>query len=105
MTVTIEEVKKFWNDRPCNIRHSDKEVGTLEYFDEVSAKKFKAEPHIVSFSNFSEWQGKKVLEVGCGLATVGINFAAYGADYTGVELSEESLNLAEKRFEIGRAHV
>ena len=100
MTATIEDVKKFWNDRPCNIRHSSKEVGTLEYFDEVSAKKFKAEPHIVSFSNFSEWQGKKVLEVGCGLATVGINFAAYGADYTGVELSEESLNLAEKRFDV-----
>jgi hypothetical protein len=35
MTVTIEEVKKFWNDRPCNIKHSSKELGTIEYFNEV----------------------------------------------------------------------
>ena len=33
---------------------------------------------------------KKVLEVGCGMATAGVNFAANGAYYTGVELSEES---------------
>ena len=40
MTATIEEVKKFWNDRPCNIKHSSKEIGTKEYFDEVERKNF-----------------------------------------------------------------
>ena len=29
-------VKEFWDKRPCNIRHSDKDVGTKEYFDEVT---------------------------------------------------------------------
>ena len=100
MTATIEEVKKFWNDRPCNVRHSSKEIGTKEYFNEVETKKFRAEPHILEFTDFPQWKGKKVLEIGCGLATVGINFATYGADYTGVELSEESLVLAKKRFEV-----
>ena len=100
MTATIEEVKKFWNDRPCNVRHSSKEIGTKEYFNEVEAKKFRVEPHILEFTEFPKWNGKKVLEIGCGLATVGINFATYGADYTGVELSEESLVLAKKRFEV-----
>ena len=100
MTPTIEEVKKFWNDRPCNIKHSSKDIGTKEYFNEVECKKFKSEPHIIDFTNFSSWNGKKVLEIGCGLATVGINFASHGADYTGVELSEESLELAKKRFEV-----
>ena len=100
MTVTIEEVKKFWNDRPCNVKHSKKEIGTKEYFDEVSRKKFIAEPHIIPFSKFSKWNEKKVLEIGCGLGTVGINFATYGAEYTGVELSEESMKLAQKRFDV-----
>lgn len=100
MTATIEDVKKFWNDRPCNVRHSSKEVGTKEYFNEVEKKKFCAEPHILEFTNFSNWKNKKVLEIGCGLATVGVNFALHGADYTGVELSEESLILAKKRFEV-----
>lgn len=100
MTATIEEVKKFWDDRPCNVRHSSKEVGTVEYFNEVSNKKFFVEPHIIDFTNFDSWQGKKVLEVGCGLATAGIEFAKAGAEYTGIELSEESLTLAKKRFEV-----
>lgn len=100
MTATITEVKKFWDDRPCNVKHSSKEVGTKEYFDEVERKKFFVEPHILDFTEFSKWQGKKVLEIGCGLATAGLNFALNGADYTGVELSESSLELAKQRFEV-----
>jgi hypothetical protein len=36
----IEIVKKYWNDRPCNIKHSQKPVGTKEYFDEVEYRKY-----------------------------------------------------------------
>lgn len=100
MTANISDVKNFWNSRPCNVLHSTKPVGSKEYFDEVEKKKFFVEPHIKSFSEFNLWNGKKVLEIGCGLATAGINFAKYGADYTGVELSKESLELAKKRFEV-----
>jgi SAM-dependent methyltransferase len=100
MTATITEVKKFWDSRPCNVRHSSKELGTKEYFNEVTNKKFFVEPHILNFTQFPQWKNKKVLEIGCGLGTVGINFSLNGADYTGVELSEESLALARKRFEV-----
>lgn len=96
----IENVKNYWNSRPCNVRHSSKDVGSLEYFEEVESKKFFVEPHIIPFSDFPQWKGKSVLEIGCGLGTMAINFARNGAHYTGVELSEESLNLAKKRFDV-----
>jgi len=96
----IGAVKEYWNRRPCNIRHSRKEVGTREYFDEVEARKYFVEPHIPEFAEFAKWKGAKVLEVGCGLGTDAVNFARAGADYTGVDLSEASLELARRRFEV-----
>ena len=100
MIATIDDVKKYWDDRPCNVRHSNKEIGTKEYFDEVERKRYTAEPHIPAFADFPRWKGKKVLEIGCGLGTEAINFAKHGADYTGTDLSIESLNLAQNRFKV-----
>lgn len=95
---SIEDVKAFWDKRPCNIRHSQKEEGTKEYFDEVEKRKFFVEPHIVDFADFPSVKGKKVLEIGCGLGTVTINFARAGAKkVTAVDLSERSLELAKKK--------
>jgi 2-polyprenyl-3-methyl-5-hydroxy-6-metoxy-1,4-benzoquinol methylase len=97
---TINEVENFWDSRPCNIKHSNAEIGTIDYFNEVERRKYFVEPHIVDFANFGNWSEKMVLEVGCGIGTDAVNFARNGAIYTGIELSKESLTLAKKRFEL-----
>jgi ubiquinone/menaquinone biosynthesis C-methylase UbiE len=74
-------------------------VGTREYFDEVEARKYFVEPHIPAFAQFERWRGKRVLEVGCGIGTDTINFARAGAQVTAVDLSTESLAVAQKRAE------
>jgi SAM-dependent methyltransferase len=97
---TLDAVKDYWDSRPCNIRHSPKPLGSREYFDEVEARKYLVEPHIPGFAQFDRWKGKKVLEIGCGIGTDSVNFARAGADLTAVDLSENSLQLCRRRFEV-----
>jgi len=96
----IERVRAFWDGRPCNISHSQKPVGSREYFQEVEARKYFVEPHIPAFAQFERWRGKKVLEIGCGIGTDSVNFARHGADLSVVELSETSLDVCRKRFDV-----
>ena len=96
----IFEVKRYWDNRPCNIRHSKAQVGSKVYFDEVEDRKYFVEPHIRKFAKFENWSNKQVLEIGCGIGTDAVQFSRFGAEYTGTELSLESMLLAQKRFEV-----
>jgi 2-polyprenyl-3-methyl-5-hydroxy-6-metoxy-1,4-benzoquinol methylase len=101
MTSTLEQrIKQYWNNQPCNIRHSGNEIGSLDFFKEVSARRSQVEPHIPEFAGFHLWQGKQVLEIGPGIGSDAAEFARHGADYYGIDYSEESVKLARKRFEV-----
>ena len=97
---SIERVRDYWNNRPCNLRHSPEPVGTREDFDQVEARKYLVEPNIPGFAQYQRWAGQRVLEIGCGLGTDTISFARAGAHVTAVDLSGRSLELARQRAQV-----
>lgn len=98
-SVSKDQVRDYWNSRPCNIRHSTLPVGTKEYFEAVAERKYFVEYHISGFAEFERWKDKRVLEVGCGLGTATVSFALAGAEVTAVDMSTESLALARQNAE------
>jgi 2-polyprenyl-3-methyl-5-hydroxy-6-metoxy-1,4-benzoquinol methylase len=101
MSETLEErIKRYWNAQPCNVKHGKADPGTLEFFQEVSARRYKVESHIPEFAGFHLWQGQRVLEIGPGIGSDSAEFARAGADYYAIDYSEESVKLAQQRFQV-----
>lgn len=95
-----DKIIEYWNRQPCNIKHGTSPVGTPEFYAEVSERRFRVEPHIREFAGFHLWQGKRVLEVGCGIGSDAEEFARHGAEYVGIDISDASLDVAKQRFEV-----
>jgi ubiquinone/menaquinone biosynthesis C-methylase UbiE len=93
-------VHDFWQANPCGVKFADGEVGTRQFFNAVEHHRYQTEWHIPEVVGFPRWCDGDVLEVGCGLGTDAINFARRGARYTGVDLTEASIDLVRKRFEL-----
>lgn len=96
----IERVRKYWDNQPCNIKHSNKKFLSRDYFNEIKKKRFFVEPHIKKFANFKKYKNKNVLEIGCGIGTDGVEFIKNGANYYGVELSKKSIEIFKERIKI-----
>src|SRR5437762_2180013 len=100
MRASIAAVKGFWNANPCQ-SHLSQEADRRRYFEEISQKRFQGrEWHVPTVAKFDSFRGKVVLEIGCGVGTDGIEFARNGANYTGVDLTHNAVELTRERFEV-----
>src|SRR5438046_8068659 len=104
MLVQSEELKRsvrdYWNADPCGTWTSEADFGTRAFFDEVERYRYGIEPHIAEIAQFDKWQGKRVLEIGCGLGTDLTQFARGGARTVGLDLTPRAAEIGRDRFAV-----
>lgn len=100
MDIGMDKIANYWNNQPCNIKHSSKDMNTCDYYNEVTKKRYFVESHIPGFAGFDKYSNKDVLEVGCGLGTDGQEFAKFGAIYKGIDLTPKSIEICKNRFRL-----
>ena len=95
-----ERVRQFWQEHPCGTKFADAPPGSRRFYELVEEHRYSKEWHIPGAAGFSETKNLRVLEIGCGLGTDGAQLAKAGAGYTGVDLTDAAVELAQKRFEL-----
>lgn len=97
---TEQEIKDYWQGSTCGSVHSGAQRLSKEYFDEIEAHRYSVEPFIRDFARFEQAAGKRVLEIGVGAATDFVNFARYGAELTGIDLTPAAIEHARRRLDL-----
>ena len=99
MSATLKErVQAYWQAEPCGTSTTEAAPGTREFYAEVEERRYELEPFIPAFASFERWRGKRMLEVGVGLGTDFTRFVRAGADATGVDLTEASVEAVRERL-------
>jgi ubiquinone/menaquinone biosynthesis C-methylase UbiE len=99
-----DTVKDFWEQEPCGSGVAKNPKYTKEYFDEIEEHRYRVEPFIHQFAQFTRYRGKKVLEVGVGAGTDHVQFARAGALLSGIDLTEAAIEMVRKRLALEGLH-
>jgi ubiquinone/menaquinone biosynthesis C-methylase UbiE len=94
-----KEVENFWDNKPCDSERSHKVHGSKEYFQEIEEDRYKYQSHIIDVLNGIDWHGRKVLEIGTGVGTDARVIVGKGADYTGINIDQGSVDLTKKALD------
>ena len=101
---TIGEVRSFWERNPVGAAAIPHPIGSAAYFGAYDALREKTES--IQFSNtlheYTEFAGKRVLDIGCGNGYVLSRYARQGAQTYGVDLTWRAIGLCRQRFELER---
>jgi ubiquinone/menaquinone biosynthesis C-methylase UbiE len=99
ITPDKSEVRKFWNDASCGENLYLKGESLIDQFNEQRNQRYTIEPEILDFTQFEQYRGKKVLEIGVGLGADHQMWAEQGCDLYGIDLTERAINWTQKRFQ------
>lgn len=94
----LEQIRDYWNEHIHDLEIARSPVGSPGFFQELESYRFDKLRYLPQVVDFAGYRGQQVLEVGCGVGIDLVRFARGGAQVTGVDLAETSIDLARKNF-------
>jgi ubiquinone/menaquinone biosynthesis C-methylase UbiE len=92
-------VSSFWNIQPCGTDTARSEKFSREYWEQIEEHRYRVEPEIFSFAQFTRFQGQKILEVGVGAGTDFLQWVRAGTLAHGIDLTAEGVAFVKKRLD------
>ena len=97
---TLKAIRAYWNEHIHDLEIARHPVGTRGFFEELEVYRFGKLEYLPKVVDFTGYNGKQLLEVGCGIGIDLVRFANHGAIVTGVDLAEVAVGLARKNLEL-----
>jgi len=103
MELNKRVVQEFWEQASCG-EDLYLDAMTADGYRTQAAHRYRLEPFIESFADFSSAQGKRVLEIGVGLGADHQRFGESGAILSGVDLTARAVEHVRRRFQLFGLH-
>lgn len=87
-----EQVRNYWNAASCGTEVTSQQKFSSKYFFEIEDFRYRIEPEIFSFAQFTRFRGQKMLEVGVGAGSDFTQWVRAGAHAHGVDLTQEAID-------------
>jgi ubiquinone/menaquinone biosynthesis C-methylase UbiE len=96
-------VQEFWEQASCG-EDLYLDAMTVDGYRMQAAHRYRLEPYIETFADFSNARGKRVLEIGVGLGADHQRFAEAGAMLSGIDLTGRAVEHVQRRFRMLGLH-
>lgn len=97
---TSDRIAQFWNEHPCGQDLIPGDGASESFFRKYDDYKYATEPHIPANIGALSLRGKKVLEIGTGQGAESQRLIESGAEYYGIDLTEESIHRVKTRLDL-----
>jgi len=98
VVATIDDVRQYWERHIHDFDVTRHAPGSRGFFEDLDAYHFEKLHHLPRLIDFARYQGRRVLDVGCGAGVDLARFAKAGAVVVGVDLAASAIELARQNF-------
>ena len=93
---SLSDVQGYWDARVDDTVLSGDPPGSRGYFAAMANYRYSKHEYLPELIGFERWQGREVLDVGCGAGIDVVRLARCGARASGIDISRRSLSLASQ---------